>query len=353
MKQLFNIGIPSPCGGANTEIFDTISLWRSVGIEVTCLYPQRNRRGPVKAPNPSNPYLKRLAEIGVHVEFYSYGMMEKIEGLAGALVTGMCCSHFVDAIMELKALECRTCWSPAMTEQLIYTNALRDYPPDAVHFQSQFQAKCLGPTYWDWGVHRQAVIHGAFDGSLFPFSPLPHKPGEPFVVGRLARCTSSKWPRWLWPMLQAVRDAGVDVRFLGMGWGPELDIHCGPPPDWAECLPENTISAQEFLGKCHALICANSSDRENWPRVGLEAMSSGVPVVADEVGGWLELLTPDSGILRDSPMQYAASLLQLASDEDYRKSLISGGQKRLSEIADPAVIGPQWKQLFDSLEETR
>jgi glycosyltransferase involved in cell wall biosynthesis len=282
------------------------------------------------------------------LEFYAAGQMQAIAGLANSSVVGLCCQHFVHAMPELKSLGCKTVWSPAMTTAMIYANPLRESPPDVVHYQSRYQFNALYPLYREWGVKDQILIHGAFDKSLFPFRPLPHVRGEPFIVGRLARACRSKWPRWLWAVLHDVRQRGLDVRFLGMGWNRELEQYCGLPPQWAECLPENSLPAADFMARCHCLICPNGNDVENWPRVGLEAMSAGVPLLVDDKGGWQEMLA-GSGQFCRSAADYALAIGWLAERERWREEFILAGLRRLDDIADPAVIGQQWREVFATL----
>ena len=85
-----------------------------------------------------------------------------------------------------------------------------------------------------------------------------------------------------WPILARVPYA--HRRGLAMGWGPQLDRKCGATPAWAETMPPQKIPVADFLGRCHALVGLNGSARENWPRIGLEAMAAGVPLVCQTPG---------------------------------------------------------------------
>jgi glycosyltransferase involved in cell wall biosynthesis len=89
---------------------------------------------------------------------------------------------------------------------------------------------------------------------------------------------------------------------------------------------------------------------ENWPRIGLECMAAGVPIIADARGGWLEMLEHNkTGILADSPEEASAALVLLATDETFRLWVADQARGSLGTLADPKVLGEQWRNLFSAL----
>ena len=73
------------------------------------------------------------------------------------------------------------------------------------------------------------------------------------------------------------------------------------------------------------------------PNVAIEAMASGVPVIATSVGGIPELVADgEAGILveRGNPGRMAEAILQLANDRELRQRLGQGGRKRAGEVFD-------------------
>jgi glycosyltransferase involved in cell wall biosynthesis len=134
-----------------------------------------------------------------------------------------------------------------------------------------------------------------------------------------------------------------------MGWDHTLDFHCGTPPEWAECLPPGEISTIAFLKRCHAMICCNWGTDENWPGVGLEAMSAGVPLVVDDAGGWREMIEIGAGMLRNIN-QFAPALMRLARDEPLRQEIINAARKRVEILTDPKPITAAWKRLLGNIQ---
>jgi glycosyltransferase involved in cell wall biosynthesis len=90
---------------------------------------------------------------------------------------------------------------------------------------------------------------------------------------------------------------------------------------------------------------------ENWPRVGLEAMARGVPVVAENRGGWREMVRHgETGYLCDTDDQFAYYAARLAYDEGHRMEIICQARYRLEhELADPEELWNRWRELFKSL----
>ena len=94
----------------------------------------------------------------------------------------------------------------------------------------------------------------------------------------------------------------------------------------------------------------NGGARENWPRIGLEAMAAGVPLVCQNQWGWREMITDGmTGFLAGSDEEMAYRLAQLANDEDLRQAIVQRARAAVHDLACPQRIGKQWTRLFSSL----
>ncbi len=334
MQRITMIGLPRPCGGAFTERGHTILLWRKMGWDVRVLATL-----PETKPNP---WIDRLKAAGCEV----VSDVEAVHSLKDELCVSFCCQLAVARWSMLHARGCRLVWSPCMNDALrIETKAFPLCKPTAVHFQSKYQASRLAARYPE---SRHFVIPGAFDVADFPFSPAVRD--KQFVVGKLSRAMRTKWPADLWDVLGETRAKGrEDLRALCMAWDDTLTFRLGKPPDWATALEQDAITSREFMGRCHALYCAGQTDTENWPRVGLEAMASGVPIVADNRGGWLEMLDPDSGFLVSDSKGGMAALRELSSNELRRRAMVEAARARVERLADPSLLGKAWETALNSL----
>jgi glycosyltransferase involved in cell wall biosynthesis len=180
----------------------------------------------------------------------------------------------------------------------------------------------------------------------------PRKRAGEFVIGRLSRSAGDKYSSNTWKIYGKIRDALQEpLRARVMAWSPRLASKLGQPPAWAEALPEKRESAQEFLHSLHCMVHRSGGARENRPRVCLEAMACGVPVVAENECGWPELIKHGkTGFLCDSHDDFVKYVKLLAEDEKLRRKVAKRARRRLSAVADNMAIGEQWVEILEGLQ---
>lgn len=351
--SIFVLGIPSNLGGMNSEMGHTILLWRAAGIDVTCLWMSKCRcHNPTVTPDDNNPWLKRLEAAGVKLVETETGRFNRVSGLRNAILWGPGGQHTCHNWRELKAMGVKLIWSPGMCFTMPYeVEAFSKSPPAALHCQSNFQKLALEAAFVGWKTPQISVIPGAFDASEFPFRPSYRRENEPFVVCRIARSHRSKWHPKLWSIENGLILHGIDLKFIAEAWTYDLSMHCGQPPYWAETLPSDAETTASIMARSHAMICPNQDWlTENWPRVGLEALSAGVPLLVDDRGGWKDLCG-SAAIYCKTIEDFSDGLLRLAQDESYRQHLITLGRMRLNDVNNSQRIVDQWQELFASVKD--
>ena len=90
---------------------------------------------------------------------------------------------------------------------------------------------------------------------------------------------------------------------------------------------------------------AADGQKENRPRMGLEAMTAGVPVVAENQGGCAGMIRHgQTGLLANSPNEIAEHLQRLSGDEPYRLALAQNAREAVErgELCDPQRLWEQW-----------
>ncbi len=335
-KHIFVIGYPGDVNGACTELWHTIWLWRTHGVEVTCI-PTWKADGR---------WQQRLAAIGCKTLVQS---VRSFSVPPDSIAVAFCNTQFPVVADRLK--DCRIVWVPCMDylgdrEKAYYGS---HGPFDAYVFQSQYQRGALLPQLAEYGVTsgQCRLIHGAFDAEEFPFQPRSHKPGEPFVVGRLSRSDQRKFSPDTWEVYSAV----PNVRARVMGWSNVIRQRLGKPPEWAETLEVGAESSLVFLRSLHALVIPGGEAIENWPRVGLEAMAAGVPVVVEDKGGWREMIEHGAtGMLAKTLGEMARLTAALARDEGLRLNIAYRARTAVElNLANPRALWRQWEKLFGSL----
>lgn len=344
--KVFVIGFPGDIGGACTELWHTLKLWRQNDVDVHL----------IPTWGTSTKWREKVDSIGCFTHEVKPEVLHTIDDLAGSIVVSFCNSEFLVHSRRLRELSCQLVWANCMT--FLFDREKEFYAGgdlfDAFVFQSHFQRSELEPQLekYRYESERGHLIRGAFDLDEFEFSPRPHSAGDVFVVGRMARPDLDKWSSNTWPIYSAIQYA--NKRAIMLGINERVQEKLGASPIFADCLKPAAIPVQQFLANLHCLLPVNGGARENWPRAGLEAMATGVPVVAQNDWGWTEMIEHgETGFLANNDCELAHYTAMLAYDENLRQRIIESAYLRLvDELASPVVIWSQWEELFSSLEST-
>ena len=340
--HLFVCGYPSDVGGANTELWHSVKLWRRFGVEVTLI--------PTWKADPV--WQDRLEGIGCQTCESNPDDLQNVPGLADGVVISMCNTRFLAAAERFRELGCRIVWLGCMN--WLFPEERRHYRQYGVFdrhvFQSHYQQQRLRGQLATFGYDdaRGRIIRGAFDVAEFPFQPRAHAPGETFILGRLSRAAPEKFSPRTWHIYGRLPPP-ITARV--MGWAASVQARLGPPPGWAECLPPGAESARTFLAGLHCLAHASGGAMENWPRVGLEAMAAGVPVVVENKGGWAEMLRHgQTGLLCNDDNEMVEHVARLARDPQHRLTIISQARHAVeTELANPETWWQAWRELLEPL----
>lgn len=341
--KVFVVGYPGDLGGACTELWHTIKLWRKFDLSVHL----------IPTGKPSIRWRSLVDGIGCQTHEVLPEQLETIGELHGSAVVSFCNSEFLAQARRFRELGCKLIWVNCMTwlfeaERKIYSEQGLF---DAYVFQSEFQKAELEPQLTTFGYTPELghLIHGAFDVDEQAFAPRRHEANETFVVGRMARPDLDKWSSNTWPIYNSIQYANKRAMMLGVD--ERVHEKLGPTPPWADCLLPMAIPVEQYLSNLHCLMPINGGARENWPRAGLEAMAAGVPIVTQNEWGWREMITHgETGFLANNDCELAHFTAMLAHDEDLRQRIIQAAHDRLvGDLANPKVTWEAWKRLFRSV----
>jgi L-malate glycosyltransferase len=146
---------------------------------------------------------------------------------------------------------------------------------------------------------------------------------------------------------------GVDARLVLVGDGPEY----GRARDLVEKL--GVANAVRWVGVVEdvapvltaADVLLLPSETESFGLVALEAMASGVPVVASDVGGLPEVVEHGvSGFLRPvgDVEAMAADCLTLLADRDGQKKFVKAARARAHQFDYRAIV-PRYEKIYERL----
>lgn len=202
------------------------------------------------------------------------------------------------------------------------------------------------------GFERLVLWPRGVDGTLFR----PDRPGrdevraalglkpDDVVVAYVSRIAAEKNVGYLADALALVVKARPAVRFLFVGDGParpDLESRMGPNARFAgyrigEDLADHYAAADLF---------AFTSLTETFGNVVLEAMASGLPVVALRAGGVGDTVRPgETGILVEPtapPDRFADALIELVDDGDRRRLTAAGAREY--------ALSQSWDEIMGAL----
>lgn len=163
-----------------------------------------------------------------------------------------------------------------------------------------------------WLRDAEVIVNGVDAGR---FTPRSHSRSDRSLrVGMLARLAPPKRPDLLLAAARLLADRGHALELVFAGDGP-LRAHLMERAGDLESVRWLGFVAdpRPFFGELD--VFALLSDHEGTPLAMLEAMASGLPVVASAVGGIPALVGPDDGVIlvRNEPAELADALGGLAA----------------------------------------
>lgn len=189
------------------------------------------------------------------------------------------------------------------------------------HFRDQFPS-LPGP------VHASPI-----DLNLFSPNPTSH---DGFVVGRYSRDSALKHHEDDPALYRQLAEAGCKVRIMG-GLSQREKI----ADDRVELIASGAIPAWEFL---HGLDCflyrIRSDVFEGFGRVIAESMACGVPVVAENRGGYVDFVESGvNGFLFGSNEEAVDQVLRLREDAALRETMGKAARESVVQLYSPDAQG--------------
>lgn len=202
------------------------------------------------------------------------------------------------------------------------------------------------------------VIPNGIDLKTFRpgFAPIRHLRDERINVVFVGRLEKRKGLVDLLRGYQFMKARFADCRLIIVGSGPLksqvesfIADHRLPDVVMAGYVPESVLPRYYSSAD---IFCAPATGAESFGIVLLEAMASGLPIVATEVPGYMSVLEPGRDSLTVRPKGWAelgAALLILARDADLRRRLGAHGLERAQRFSWQSVAS----EVIEVYQEAR
>jgi sugar transferase (PEP-CTERM/EpsH1 system associated) len=201
-------------------------------------------------------------------------------------------------------------------------------------------------------ARKLCVIRNGIDTSIY--YPLPRRPAGPPRAIHVARLNLIKDQKTLLKAARLVANASPDFRLDIVGDGPEREVLYRLCDEWK--LGEHVVFLGERDDVKDLLRAANlfvlSSSGEGLSLTLLEAMATGLPVVATRVGGNPEVVIHGkTGLLvpAESPSALAEAILSLWRDPAHARQLGEAGRRRVEVEFDLRQVTVAYERLYRKL----
>ncbi len=331
-KSIGVIGFPSVYGGAGVELDHQITLWHRMGLDIHI----------VPSMNVVNETL--LNSTLFRAKIYNVGEYDKLKGMP---VISFCNDVFLRDIEKIKKYASQTIFVNCMTwlfsaEKESHKKGLIDL----FLYQSRLTQKKVNSELLKINKnYKWKIFNSYFDDTKFPYHK--NRTNDKFRFGRISREDGDKYSGdtlWVYEtMVAPVTKSGIIL-----GYNKEkTEKKIGIPSDWIRTYPGNGITQQEFYAHCSCII-QKADTFENWPRVAMEAMSSGAILIVDNRGGWTKMVKHGkTGWLCNDSRDFVYYSSRMAYEVEEREQMALNAKDYLKELCGEESSIQSWKEIFN------
>lgn len=340
IPRILVLGFPSLYGGAGTELHHQILAWIAMEREVH-LIPTHDVR--------HEPLLPDLLRLGVHVHApFDWNVIRP-----GDPVLGFCNKEFLDHLPDIRKRSRRTVFVNCMTwlfekEKEAMTNgqiAMFLYQNEAVRQKNMPVLQTLN----DAPRIAFHTFRPYFHQNDFPY--IGKRSEDSFGCGRISRQDADKFARNTLCIYEYfVSPKPKKGLFLGFDGRSAAKI--GKPFPWIRTARDQTeVSQQAFYRHCD-IILQPTDTTENWPRIGLESMSSGSVLIVDNRGGWRQMIEHGkTGWLCDHERDFIYYASKMAYEPNLRADMAAAARQRLEDIGGLSASIASWEEALAAMDQ--
>ena len=339
LKRIFVFGFPGNYGGAVTEMHHQILLWLDMGVEVHLIPAWNPAREPLYTP---------MRERGVII----HAPLDWSALSPQDAILGFCSQLFLSCLPDILPYTRRTvslgCMTWLMDEE---KRAMRDGEVALFLFQNEEVRQLLQPRLQALNPQSRArfiTFRPYFHHDDFPF--IGQRSSEHFGCGRISRQDADKFARNTLCIYEYfVSPKPKKGLFLGFDGRSAKKI--GKPYDWIRTAQDQReVSQQDFYKHCE-IVLQPTDTTENWPRIGLESMSSGSVLIVDNRGGWQQMVEHGrTGWLCDNERDFIYYASKMAYEPHLRDDMAHAARQRLEDIGGLPASTTSWEAVLEAID---
>lgn len=338
MRRLFIVGHPGLYSGSATELRHQLILWyrNFPNIELHII--------PVMTGYNNEPLYEECLAMGVkYHECRDYSAITEDDA-----VISFCSRVFMADLEKINRHTKRVCFVNCMTflwkeEKETANKGLIShflYQREGILKDHQRQLQVLG------SKAKFLRFNPYFDASSLDFSV---KDQEFTQIGHISRPDQDKFSKDTLHIYEYMVSPKIKrAHFLGFDERSQAKI--GKPYNWIKTYRDQREFPVKNFYDTIDFVVQPTDTTENWPRIGLEAMYSGKPLVVDNRGGWRSMIRHgETGFLCDTPRDFIYWGSRLAYEPELRLRIAEAARKSAIEMSCEEVSGVSWQFVFESL----
>lgn len=349
MPRLFVYGFPGLYGGAATELHHQIHCWVAMGIKVAII--------PSMHGYKNEPLYAEMENLGINI--YDKDDFSPIR--PEDAIINFCSKEYLENLPEIVKRTKRTMFVNCMTWVFSKQNGCSYERNEGWNHAVGNIAVSLYQRPQIRDLH-QSILRRDYDSKarFIHFSPYfrpdgldfqPVRNFERFSIGRISRQDADKFTRNLWHIWEYIVSPTFK-RGICLGWDQRSESKCGKPLDWVEAYQDHkTFSTAKFWAETN-VICQPTETNENWPRIGFEAMYSGVPLIVDNRAGWKFMIEHGvTGFLCNHERDFIYYASKMAYEPEHREKIAHAAYERALSLSSLEVSMASWKEVFNIIFE--
>lgn len=334
MSNLFVVGFPGLYGGASTELHHQLMVLKELTqIHIIPTFSCEHE--------PLLNWIQEFATIHAPLDFSA---IQK-----GDMVISFCCGEFLSNLEEINKVTDKTCFVNCMT--WLFDDEKEAHSKGLLKLSIYQRDEVMRN-------HRKILTRNYGSPSEFlTFTPYFHAENFKFVLkdnpttnlGRISRADADKFTQnnfYIWERIVSPKWKKGYV----LGWNEKSQEKVGKPFDWIKTFRNQTEFPVSDFYSTVDLIVQPTDTTENLPRIGFEAMSSGVPLVVDNRGGWRFLIEHGvTGFLCNHERDFIYWGSRLAYEDDLRWKIAEKAKNRCHENYGFEASKESWRKVLEFL----